>query len=245
MRGIILAAGRGSRMGKLTNTGPKCLIEFRNRKLIDWQIDSLKQSGVSKILIVAGYLGEQLGEYNAELRLNKSWSTTNMVYSLTLAEDWLKSYDCIISYSDIIYERTAVENLMTSENDFSVSYDRKWLELWNSRFEDPLSDAESFKLDDKSNLVSIGGRANHVNDIEGQYMGLLKSSPAGWLRIREFMNTMEKSIVEKLDMTSLLSLIINSGTLNIEAIEADCMWFEFDSEQDLCKGDKFLPANMI
>ena len=43
MKAIILAAGRGSRMGNLTEEKPKCLIDFRGRPLLNWQ---LKQSRV-------------------------------------------------------------------------------------------------------------------------------------------------------------------------------------------------------
>ena len=42
MKAIILAAGRGSRMNDLTFDKPKCMVEFKNRPLINWQIDALK-----------------------------------------------------------------------------------------------------------------------------------------------------------------------------------------------------------
>ena len=39
--GLILAAGRGNRMGNLTNDQPKGFLKVGNKKLIDWQLDAL------------------------------------------------------------------------------------------------------------------------------------------------------------------------------------------------------------
>ena len=57
-KGIILAAGRGSRMGDLTLKLPKCRTIFKGKELLDWQIDGLSVSGLDEISIVRGYLAE-------------------------------------------------------------------------------------------------------------------------------------------------------------------------------------------
>ena len=44
MQALILAAGRGSRLGALTKNKPKCLYEFAGKTLLQWQIDALKPS---------------------------------------------------------------------------------------------------------------------------------------------------------------------------------------------------------
>ena len=58
MKGIILAAGRGSRMGLLTKKLPKCRTVFKGKELIQWQIESLRGAGIDDIAIVRGYLAE-------------------------------------------------------------------------------------------------------------------------------------------------------------------------------------------
>ena len=42
MRGIILAAGRGSRMKHLTSERPKCMVKLQGKPLIEWQLEALR-----------------------------------------------------------------------------------------------------------------------------------------------------------------------------------------------------------
>ena len=60
MRAFILAAGRGQRMGELTLTRPKPLLEVRGKPLIVWHIEALARAGVRDLVINQGWLGEQL-----------------------------------------------------------------------------------------------------------------------------------------------------------------------------------------
>ena len=101
MRGIILAAGRGRRMGQLTRDKPKCLLEIKGKSLLSMQIEAFKKAGVTEIGIVTGYKRERIAEYGLTEFYNPKWENSNMVVSLTCAEDWLKDNHCIISYSDI------------------------------------------------------------------------------------------------------------------------------------------------
>ena len=55
---IILAAGYGCRFGKKSYSGPKCLLEIRNKSLIEFQLDTISQFGFRKVIIVVGYKKE-------------------------------------------------------------------------------------------------------------------------------------------------------------------------------------------
>ena len=50
--GIILAAGRGSRMSNLTEERPKCMVELAGKPLLHWQLSALRRAGISSILAV-------------------------------------------------------------------------------------------------------------------------------------------------------------------------------------------------
>jgi MurNAc alpha-1-phosphate uridylyltransferase len=60
MRGMILAAGRGARMGELTKEVPKPLLRIRDQYLIEYAIRSLVQAGICEIVINISYFAEQI-----------------------------------------------------------------------------------------------------------------------------------------------------------------------------------------
>jgi MurNAc alpha-1-phosphate uridylyltransferase len=60
---MILAAGRGERMGTLTATQPKPLLEVAGRPLIEHHVMRLKTLGFAEIVINLSYRGAQIREY--------------------------------------------------------------------------------------------------------------------------------------------------------------------------------------
>lgn len=60
MRGMILAAGRGERMGELTRATPKPLLRVGGRYLIEYAIAQLHRAHIRDIVINVCYLGEQI-----------------------------------------------------------------------------------------------------------------------------------------------------------------------------------------
>lgn len=63
MRAMILAAGRGSRMGDLTKDTPKPLLKIGRYALIEWQILRLARAGVVDVVINLAYLGEKIADF--------------------------------------------------------------------------------------------------------------------------------------------------------------------------------------
>lgn len=60
MRGMILAAGRGSRMGELTKKTPKPLLRVGKHCLIEYALQRFKQANIFEIVINVSYLAEQI-----------------------------------------------------------------------------------------------------------------------------------------------------------------------------------------
>ena len=230
MKGIILAAGRGRRMGSLTNSLPKCRTIFKGKELIQWQIQSLRDAGINEIAIVRGYLAETF-DFKMKYFDNNRWLETNMVVSLISANEWLKTDSCISSYSDIIYSSDAVKRLMNSSGDITITYDPNWKKLWELRFDDPLIDAETFRID-KDLVIEIGNRATSKDQIEGQFMGLVKYTRKGWKIIIDYLSNFNQNEIDKMDITKLLMGLISSG-INVNAVPIIDEWYEIDSESDL------------
>ena len=59
MKAMIFAAGRGSRMGKLTETTPKPLLLVNETRLIEYHLHKLAKIGVSECVINTNHLAEQ------------------------------------------------------------------------------------------------------------------------------------------------------------------------------------------
>ena len=62
MNVMILAAGRGERLRPITNETPKCLVEIRGRSLLERHLRMLSRSGVRRVVINLGWLGEKIVE---------------------------------------------------------------------------------------------------------------------------------------------------------------------------------------
>lgn len=232
MKAIILAAGRGSRMQNLTDEAPKCLLEVRGKALIDWQIEALNRAGIDEIALVTGYRAESLRSRGMVEFHNSEWSSSNMVKSLSLANDWLMAGPCIVTYSDIIFGPSAVSSLIQITSPFAVAYDPDWIGLWQERFEDPLDDAESFRLNADATLAEIGGKATSIESIEGQYMGILRYSPEAWDEVARIRRSIGEDEFKRLSMTALLQLVIGAGRVPVTAVPHLGNWAEFDTAKD-------------
>ena len=93
MRAIILAAGLGTRLRPMTNNTPKALIKVKDKPLVEYQIEYLKEKGIDEIIVVVGYLHEQFDylkeKYGVKLVFNEKYAEYNNFYSLYLVKDYL------------------------------------------------------------------------------------------------------------------------------------------------------------
>lgn len=237
-RSLILAAGRGSRMGKETANKPKGLTLLLGKPLLHWQMETLIQHKIDEKVVITGYRSDMI-EGNFRKYENKRWSETNMVSSLFCAPKY--NGNTIVSYSDIVYHPNHITKLMESPYDITISADKKWESLWKLRFENPLDDAETFVY--KSNeLISIGKKASHISEIQAQYMGLIKLSENGWNIIHDIFNSFSNDKQDKMDMTTLLNECLNNKiTVNIVFVEGK--WCEVDSHEDAIRYENEINQN--
>ena len=233
MKAIILAAGRGSRMKELTIDKPKCLLKVKGIPLLERQLYSLKKAGIKDIAIVTGYKNDMLSKYGLKEFHNERWHETQMFFSLTKAESWLNNFSCIISYSDIFFDSDIVSNLIKDKSDLAISYDKDWLSLWSKRFERPLDDAESFRVNNMDFLTEIGQKVNNIKDISGQYMGLIKTTPTGWKKLEDIFRLLDHDNQEKIHFTKILNYAITNHNDFIKVIPVTSSWGEVDTKNDL------------
>lgn len=237
LKAIILAAGEGTRLRPYTLDRPKCLVEVDGISLLDRQLAVLATEAIQPIILIGGYRAEMLKRPGIELRINPRYAETNMVWTLFCAEDDLEG-DVIICYGDIVYSREVLQAILKSEADISVAIDLEWESYWRARNENPLDDAETLKLHPDGRIYEIGQKPKSLEEIEGQYMGLIKFSAKGiktlkqvFYDAKEAENLLGKS-VEKAYMTDLLQAVINSG-YPVHSVPVQGGWVEVDTVSDL------------
>lgn len=228
---FILCAGKGTRLRPLTDEVPKCMVKYKNIEIIDYILESLRINDLNDITLIKGYKHEKLNKKNTKEIINYKYDTTNMVSSLFTAEEYMdESSDIIISYSDIVYSPEIVQKLLLSDDPISVVIDKDWYNLWSQRMEDPLSDAETLKLNKQNYITEIGKKAKSYSEIEGQYIGLIKIKRTMVKKILNFYKT--SNLDPNIYLTDFLTLI-SKNICPLKAVIINGEWAEFDTIEDL------------
>lgn len=212
---------------------PKCLNRIKSKTLIDMQISAMRAVKLASIIVVTGYKRHLVAPFGDLEVFNDEWEKTNMVYSLLKAGPVVHQSGCVVSYGDIFYEESALQLLLECPNDICILYSDRWAELWKMRSDDPLGDAETFQLNSDQTVKLIGTKPHSLQEIEGQYMGVLRFTRLGWNTFEAFANTLPLATLLDISMTSILYLMISQGVSQIGAIKYSGTWGEVDTESDL------------
>ncbi|NTW68489.1 MAG: phosphocholine cytidylyltransferase family protein [Chlorobiaceae bacterium] len=237
MKAIILAAGEGTRLRPYTLDRPKCLVEVDGRSLLDRQLDVLATEAVNPVILIGGYRAEMLERPGVTIRLNPGYAVTNMLWTLFCAEDDLEG-DVLLCYGDIVYSSEILQAILKSKADIAVTIDLEWESYWRARNEDPLDDAETLKLAADGRILEIGQKPKSLDEIEGQYMGLMKFSPRGLELLKKTFHdaksfgSLRGKPLEKAYMTDMLQAMIDLN-YRLDAVLVHGGWVEVDTVSDL------------
>jgi L-glutamine-phosphate cytidylyltransferase len=241
MKAIILAAGQGTRLRPLTDHRPKCMVEYEGKPIIGHIFNALDKAGLKEYVVVAGYQADVLADYakpfGAKIVVNHDYECTNMVHSLFCAEEELHD-DVLITYSDIVYSSAIAESMIRSTADLAIAIDTNWRWLWEQRMPDPLSDAETMQLDSDGNVTDLGRKPLSYDEIQGQYMGIIRMSSGTLSKAKEMYHGFDPAqrfdgkSVRQMYMTSFLRELIRAGH-TCKSIPTHGGWLEIDAPSDL------------
>lgn len=236
MKAIILCAGQGNRLRPLTDNHPKGMIEIDGKTILDRQIELFKSVGIDNIYIIKGYKEEAVSVAQSTVKffINNDYQITNMVSTLFVAKEILDG-DVIISYADILYSETVLKSLLESKNDLSVVIDYEWESYFKERFEDPFEDAESLIINNDL-IINIGKPNPKPNEVQGQYIGLMRFKGEGLEFIKEILKKAKKNNntigwgrkVSQAYMTDLIQELINYK-LEVTPVGIHGGWLEIDT----------------
>ena len=134
-----------------------------------------------------------------------------------------------------------LQQLLKDPDDISVVLDDNWLKLWELRSEYPLEDAETLKLDDETYITEIGETPENYQQIDSQYIGLIKLSAKGCFHFKNthrYLQNFESRkevirnrTVNQIYMTDFLQILINIG-VRIKGVRIKGGWIEVDTNKD-------------
>lgn len=254
MKAIILAAGRGNRLGKYTDEIPKGLLKISGKTILDIQIENYHRVGINDISIVKGYNGEKINIDGVKYYWNRNFDCTNMVVSLMNAAPEFDD-DIIISYADILFEPDLLRQTIEAKGDVIVLVDNNWEKYWLMRYGTVDFDLESLILDDFENIVEIGRTVSLKEAMHARFIGVLKFSKCciqAAKRIALDASEMYRNVpwmhsgepYPKAHMTDLLQALINAG-IELKAQKVTNGWLEFDTESDYEKALAWISSGDI
>lgn len=178
MKAIILAAGKGSRLGKLGDQIPKCLIQIADNSLLEIQINTLHACGIEDIVVVRGYEADKINIPGLTYVHNYDYAKTNVLHSVFCAEKELKG-DVLILYSDILFEEKVVQRLVKSVDDIAVGVLVPWKEAIRQRSKIALQDMEMVQFNSENAIEQIGKTYTDEEEMNGQFIGMIKLTDHG------------------------------------------------------------------
>jgi HAD superfamily hydrolase (TIGR01450 family) len=236
---VILAAGVGSRLTRITKSKPKCLIKVAGNPIIKHQLDAYLLSGIAEnnITVVTGYKHSQIKKYLKEfypqvnILKNNDYSTTNNMYSLWLALND-NNNNLIISNGDCVYEPSIVRGFISDPRENIIACEIGEYE------------AESMKIrvDEIGNIREIA-KTIDINTAYAVSIDLYKLSTYSKKKLLEIIEEYIRT-----DKNSWSEVAINILLKNNEFHPFDIKnlrWVEIDNMEDLIEADiKFSKLNM-
>ncbi|AIF69567.1 hypothetical protein PAP_05835 [Palaeococcus pacificus DY20341] len=226
MKGVILAAGLGSRMGRLTEETPKGLLRIAGREILYRTMKTLEELGVEEFIIVTNpkyedKFREFLREngFNAQIIVNEHPEKGNG-YSLYLAKNYVGE-KFILVMSDHVYERAFLERAIRGEG-LIIDRNPKYVNL-----------KEATKV-----LVEDG----RIKDI-GKRLKAYDGADTGFFVLTKETFKYAEGILEQRGKAELSEIVKKAGLKVTEV--SGLFWMDVDTPQDLKKANRFIVLNAV
>ena len=244
MRGIVIAAGPGSRMGAYAEDRPKCLLPIAGRPMLEWTIENLRAAGCDELVIVAGHRAEMIRVPDARIVVNEDWRDTNILHSLMTARAYLKG-PVMVTYSDIWVESSIYRRLSETPGDIVLVVDRDWQAYYQGRTCHPIPEAENVLFGDDGALADIG---KHLDPAQtkglncGEFLGLWRMTANGARRFRDLFGELDARLAadaplqqarhwKKAYITDIVQELVDRGE-PVQCAVIERGWAELDTVQD-------------
>lgn len=237
MQAIILAAGMGRRLGEYTKDNTKCMLPVNGVRLIDRVLTQLSPLGLTRVVIVVGYQGQNLIDYLGhrydnhfpiEYVENPIYDKTNNIYSLALAKQQLQEDDTLLIESDLIYDDGLFQLLLNNPypNLALVAKYESWM------------DGTMARLDDEQNIVDfVSKEAFSFKEVDTYYktVNIYKfSKEFSRTKYVPFLEAYCTAVGNNEYYENVLRIITSLNDHSLKALPLTHeKWYEIDDKQDL------------
>jgi choline kinase len=259
-RAILIAAGRGKRLGAHTEDIPKCMVEVGAKPILGWVWDALRSAGIDELVVIRGYRGDVLETFvrsltpNVTFVDNTEWQTNNVLLSLACARAYLDR-PCLISYSDIIFTPAVARAAAASPAELALVIDREFREIYHGRTEHPLEEGEVSDLLPDGSVARVGKRALPPREAVGEFIGLAKLGVRGVATVARALDSLARRYdgregepfqrartYRNAYLTDLWQELIDGG-IRLDPVLIDGGWREIDTGQDLQRARELVESS--
>lgn len=249
-RAILIAAGRGKRLGPHTEEVPKCMVQVGAQPILGWVWKALASVGVEELIVIRGYRGDVLEEFvrglvpNVTFVDNPEWQTNNVLLSMMKARAFFDR-PTYVTYSDIIFTPAVARAAAASTAEIGLVIDRDFRSIYEGRTEHPLDEGEVSDLTPDGSVARVGKKALSPADAIGEYIGLARLGARGAATVVNTMDALAKQFdgretepfqraatYRNAYQTDLWQTLIDTG-VRVDPILIDGQWREIDTGQDL------------
>lgn len=240
MKAIIIAAGSGKRLGKISENLPKSLTNVNNKSILERQVESLKRSGISNIIVITGPNSEKFTFSQLKYTSDDDYEQHDILGSLMAAKNYING-DVLVLYSDVLFEDKIIKTVLASTHDIGVAIDLNWEKAYQNRTMHPKSEAENVLLSENGDMLEIRKGIQGKEQSVGEFLGMVKLSPKGSEIWNKRYEELEKSHVGKFHhapslkkayITDMIQELIDSK-IKVGPIFISGKWCEIDTPQDL------------
>jgi len=239
MQAMILAAGMGRRLGKITENKTKGMVEVNGRTLLERSLDILTSyKDINRIVLVVGYeaqgVREKIGKSFNGVEViyveNADYSETNNIYSLFLAKKELCEDDTILLESDLIFERSLIDRLINEKENENLVLVASWK---------PWMDGTVVTISEDNKLVQFIGKQSFDYEKVDEYFKTVNiykfSKEFSEKTYAPFLEAYCKAFGHNEYYEDILGIItfIKKSDLIAKVIAEHEKWYEIDDYNDL------------
>ncbi len=239
MQGIIMAAGKGSRLGDANKNMPKSFLEIEGKKLLEYNLDMLTKYGINDIIIVTGYMVEEfeklLGD-RKDIRIvyNPFYDSTNVLSSFWFGQELLED-DFIYMHADTICDTEIFEDLLSAEGDIVLPVD----------FRPCDEEAMKVELDKVSGQVKFINKTMDLSLGDGEFIGICKISKNSIPKVKSVTNKIMREQKFSSFFEVALQSIIDNDLCKLTTIPTKGkFWCEVDFKEDYERAIEGISENL-